>query len=370
MTVRPRFLCVLLGSILLGACGGSAQPAAPASSAAAPASAAVSPKPAASASAAAKPAASAPASAAAKPAASGLTVINVGQAGGSAMAWADYIAEDEGFFAKLGIQPKVVAIGTPATAEQALVGGSIEVSEVVADAQINAIEAGAPIAIVGQLVGTSAFGVYTQPDIKSWDDMKGATVGVSGPNDGAAVTFRVMANQKGLAAQKDYSFVPVGTTPARYAALQAKQIKAAMLTQPVDFEAEAAGYPVLVRSQDVLPHWVSVVVGVQKAWASSHRDLLTRYLTGLAQATRFIYDPKNKAESIKVLRDRLKTTDDAASKTYALWIENGQGRILEKDAKVDMEGLQVYGKALKDLGLMQGDPDPNRWVDLSYAPTL
>ena len=369
-------LAGMVVALALSACGGAASapaspsnaPAAPASAAAKPASSAAAP-----ASAAAKPAASASAAASAKPAASGSAAAKPAAAGDTiregtlapdAFEWTDYIAAKEGFNKGQSLNIEPTKLGTPATAAQALVGGSIDVASASADAYIVAMEQGADLVLVGQKIGNPSFTVIGQPDIKTWDQLKGGTIGVSGPTDGAANVFRLMARQHGMEAQKDYSFVPVGTTPARYAALKAKQIKGAIMTEALTIQAVADGYSLIERSN--LPHYTFIVEAVHRPWAQSHKELLSRYLKAQAQAADWLYQPANKQEAIKVLADTVKLSNDVATKTYEDYIEKGQGQIVTKGAKVDLEGLKNMGDVLQSLGLVK-QVDVNKWADNSYA---
>jgi NitT/TauT family transport system substrate-binding protein len=361
---------------LLTACGGSATPAssAPGASAkpavsagvAASASAATA-KPAASggASASAKPVASAGAGASANPAASGLTKITYGVAGVSAFSWPHFAAVQTGAFQKQGIQLEEVATGTPATAAKALVGNSLDVAEGAVDAFAAAIEEGAQVSMVSQKIGNPAFSVITQPDIKTWDQVKGAKVAVSSPTEAAAIVFNVLAKKHGLAAQKDYSFQGVGITPARYAALQSKQVQVAIMNQPVDFQAIADGFNQLERSDLTLDHYAFIVEVVSKAWAQSHKDLLTRFLTAEVAGVNWLYDPANKQAAIDLLVNKTKVAPDAASKTYDVYVGTN-GKVVSKGAKFDMEGIRAYADAIAESGTLMGPLDPAKWIDDSY----
>ena len=354
-------------ALSLAACGGGAAPApgnapAAASTAAKPASAApasASAKPAASS--AAKPAASP--STAAKPSAGGDT-IRAGTLAPDAFEWTDYVADKEGFNKGQNLNIKETKLGTPATAAQALVGGSIDVASASADAYITAIEAGADIVLVGQKIGNPSFAVITQPDIKSWAQLKGGTIAVSGPTDGAANVFRLMARQHGMEAQKDYSFVPVGTTPARYAALKTKQVKGAIMTEALTIQAVSDGFTLIERSN--LPHYTFIVEAVSRTWAQSHRALLVRYLKAQSQAADWLYNTANKQAAADLLASTVKISNAVATKTYEDYIEKGQGQIVTKGAKIDLEGLKNMGDVIQSLGLIK-TVDVNKWADNSYA---
>ncbi len=284
--------------------------------------------------------------------------------------WASYAAEGQGFFKGQGLNVETIQFTRPSEAVQAMVGGSVHFSQVSADAFINAIDAGAKIAIIGQTIGNPAFSVVVQPELKGWGDLKGKTVGVSAPKDGAAIVFRLMAEPNGLK-EGDYTFIPVGITPNRYAALKVRAIDIAILAPPLDFMAEAEGYRVLARSEAILPRYSFIMIGTNAAWAQSHRDEVTRYLAALAQATDWLYNPANRNAAVDLIAKKMpKVSREHHEKIYRLYYEESSGRIVSRGAKVDMEGLQIYGQKLKDLGILKGPVDPARWTDLSYQPAV
>jgi ABC-type nitrate/sulfonate/bicarbonate transport system substrate-binding protein len=280
--------------------------------------------------------------------------------------WASYVATEAGLFKEQGLSVEEIQLSRPSEAVQALVGGSVNFAQVSADAFINAVEAGAKIAIIGQVAGDPAFSVVVQPDYKSWSDLKGKTVAVSAPKDGAAVVFRLMARANGLK-DGDYTFLSVGTTPNRYAALKNRSADAAILGQPFDFVAVEEGFRLLARSDAILPRYAFIMIGTNTAWAQAHRDEVTRYLRALDRATDWLYNPANKTAAIDLMTKRMRTIKrDAIAKIYAMYFEEGAGKIITKGARADLEGLRAYGQAMKDLDILKGPVDPARWTDLSY----
>ena len=284
--------------------------------------------------------------------------------------WGTYVAEDRGMFKEQGLNVEMIQLSRPSEAVQALVGGSVNFAQVSADAFINAIEAGAKITIVGQTVGDPAFSIVAQPEFKSWSDIKGKTVAVSAPKDGAAVVFRLMARANGLS-DSDYTFIPVGTTPNRYAALKSRAADLAILLPPFDFMAVGEGFRLLARSDSVLPRYAFIMIGTNTAWAQAHRDEVVRYLRALDRATDWLYTPGNKNAAIDLMTKRMRTIKrDAIAKIYAMYFEEAAGKIITKGARADLEGLRTYGQAMKDLDILKGPVDPARWTDLSYQQAV
>ena len=280
--------------------------------------------------------------------------------------WASYVAQERGMFKDQRLDVEVIQLSRPSEAVQALIGGSLNFAWVSADAFINGIEAGGNVAIIGQAIGNPAFSVVVQPAIKSWSEVKGKTVAVSAPKDGAAIIFRLMAQPHGLK-ESDYTFISVGTTPNRYAALKSKAVDVAIMGQPQDFLAASEGFRILGRSDAVLKNYSFVMIGINKSWGTGQRDTIVRYLAAIQRAVDWLYDPANKKVAIDILLKALRKGErETMEKIYSIYFEEGGGRIVTRGAAVDMEGLRIYGEKLKELELLKREPDIQRWIDLSY----
>ncbi|HEY7066839.1 MAG TPA: ABC transporter substrate-binding protein [Chloroflexota bacterium] len=357
-TASPRLTALLaallaLGLALAAACapagapaGGAAAPAG--RSAAAPASAPDAPR-----------ADTAPASPAAP------EPLQVGLLPGSVFQWGTYAAMEQGFYTAEGIAPDVIQIGTPNDAARAVVSNSVPVAHYSVDAAVRAIENGGNLVVVGSEISNPAFSLIVQPEIPDYAGLRGKSIAVSAPKDGAAVVLRLWLRTKGLG-EDDYDFASVGTTPNRYAALKTRAADAAIMTQPLDFKAMSEGFRLLGRSTDVLQQFVYMNISANKDWAREHRAELVRYLRGLGAGIDWLYDPANKEAAIQLLMERTKTDHDAVSKTYTVYIE--EGKVLPRHAEVSLPGLETFLKAMVDLGdLPATAADPLRYVDPSFV---
>ena len=292
--------------------------------------------------------------------------VTVGLLGPFPFYWASYVAADHGFFKAQGLAVETIQFTRPSEAVQALVGGSVNFAQVSADAFINAIDAGAAISIVGQTIGNPGFTVVVQPEIKSWSEVKDKKVGVSAPKDGAAVVFRMMAEANGLR-EGDYAFIPVGTTPNRYAALKSRAVDVAVMAPPFDFQAVDEGYRLLARSDTLLPRYSFIMVGTGTAWGKAHRDDVVKYLGALDRATEWLYNPANRTAAVDVLEKQMRKMNRGyLERIHKAYFEEAAERIVTRGVRVEVEGLRLYGQKMKDLAILRGAVDPARWTDLSY----
>src|SRR5581483_5277140 len=136
--------------------------------------------------------------------------------------------------------------------------------------------------------------------------------------------------------------------------------------QALAIQAQNDGFKALSRSDEVLPKYTFIVLAVNKAWAQAHKEAVTRYLTAVSQAVDWLYNPANKQAAIDLLKEKGKFSDEVAAKTYQVYVEQGQGRILTKGARIDPEGLKNSADILQSLGMIKS-VDVAQWVDPSYG---
>jgi ABC-type nitrate/sulfonate/bicarbonate transport system substrate-binding protein len=360
-TTLRRATLMLLTVTLAGCQAAPARPAAPAAAPAAqsPPAAPVAPNAATGAAPAAAPAPSTPLEVEPR------VRFDIGQLPGAAFQWGSYAAQDRGFLAAQGLDLEIVQIGTPNEAARATVSNSVSISHFSVDAAVRAIEGGGDLVVIGSEIANPAFSLVVQPELTSYDQLKGKSFAVSTPKDGAAVVLRLMLRARGLG-DNDYDFASVGTTPNRFAALKSKQADGAIMTQPVDFVAMDDGFRLLGRSTDVLKDFMFMSVTANRTWARENPRVVARYLRGLGAAIDWLYDPANKDDAIDLLAAHTKVERSAAARTYTVFIE--EGKVLPRHAEVPVPGLEAFLQAMIELGDLPG-PTPNaaRYIEPSYG---
>src|SRR3982074_55812 len=153
-----------------------------------------------------------------------------------------YIGLTKGYYAGEDLKPDLVFIQSSAALSQQLTAGSLDValSTGLAD-PIRAIDKGSPIAIVRIELQAPPYALLAKPAIKRWSDLKGKTISIGGPKDITRIYLERMAGPNGLK-PGDYDTVFAGATSARFSALQAGAVDAAILLPPFNFYAESAGF--------------------------------------------------------------------------------------------------------------------------------
>ena len=128
---------------------------------------------------------------------------------------------------------------------QQLAAGSINVStnSGLVD-PIRAIEKGAPLAIIRIEVQVPPYSLLAKPSIKSMKDLKGKLISVGGAKDITRIFVEQMLEPNGVK-PGEFDMTFAGATSARFSALQAGAVDAAILTPPFNFHAQSAGFTLL-----------------------------------------------------------------------------------------------------------------------------
>jgi ABC-type nitrate/sulfonate/bicarbonate transport system substrate-binding protein len=275
-----------------------------------------------------------------------------------------YAGIDRGFFAKRGLTIDLQFTENSDRQRAGLADGSIDIAHSAVDNAVAVIDVAKVDAVIvsGGDSGTNEF--YVQDYIKDFGDIRGHAIVVDATNTAYALQAKKILAQHGLKAGTDYTLNPVGNGSHRLQAmLDDKNNAGAILNSPFSLTAGTKGMHSLGRTTDMLGPYQADGAFVRRDWAKAHADVLVEYLAAYIEALRWSLDPKNHAEAVAMLADKLKLSPDMAEKNLAVIAEPGFG--FARDAAFDMAGFKnVLALRAETEG---GTPaDPQRYLDLSY----
>lgn len=288
--------------------------------------------------------------------------ITLGITSATAFSLPHYIAEEKKFYADEGVSVDTIIAGSANGVLQQLAGGSLNIGQAATDQTLRAIARGAPIRIVAGAASNAPFRMVAAKGIKGWGELKGKIISVGGLTDVTLYFLRVMARRNGLG-DKDYDLLYGGGSPNRLAQLLAGAVAAAMLTNPHDFVALERGFVDLGSVPDYLPHWAQNTIEVDTRWAAQHRAEVLAFLRVHIRATRYFYDPANRAEVIAILAKHTRTNLDVAAKTYDLYVRQ---QVIAPDAALFEDGIKANIEALVTMGDMAAPPPLAKFVDVGF----
>jgi ABC-type nitrate/sulfonate/bicarbonate transport system substrate-binding protein len=271
-----------------------------------------------------------------------------------------FAAQAKGFYAKRGLNVELKFTPNSDELRNGLAEGRYQIAHSAVDNAF-ALKDKANVDIAVVLGGDNSFNrLVVQPEIGSLAEIKGKAVAVDAVNTAYAFQLYEMLRQKGLN-KGDYEVKPIGGTGSRLEAMtKDKTLMAAMLNPPFSVRAEKAGLKIMDTAAAALGAYQGTSAFVLRAWGQANADTLVKYLEAYVEGLRWSFDPKNKAEAVGLLVERLKLPEDVATLSYDSTKDG-----FNRDGAIDMEGVK---NVLKLRAQFEGGTpaDPEKYLDLSY----
>ncbi|HWH76449.1 MAG TPA: ABC transporter substrate-binding protein [Candidatus Binatus sp.] len=228
-----------------------------------------------------------------------------------------WIAEDQGFFKKQGVDVKQVNISGGTQGAQMMVSGGVDVSYDDPISCIVATAGGAPVVDIYAGTPSLAFLIVGGPGVKTIADVKGKRVGSSGLGLSASrLALLVGFRRFGLDADKEQiTIVAAGQEPERIAGLTAGAIAATVISPEYRTKLEQLGINMLADLRTLNIPWETASVITTAKNMQTKRDMIERVLRALLQANAFILNPANRSHVVELLTTQLalKSQADAAA---------------------------------------------------------
>jgi ABC-type nitrate/sulfonate/bicarbonate transport system substrate-binding protein len=269
-------------------------------------------------------------------------------------------------FERHGIKLELLFTTNSQELRDGLASGDFQVAHSAVDNAVAMVEMAKHDVVIVTGGDSSMNEFFVQPEIRSFQDLKGKTVIVDAVNTAYALQAKKILRLNGLQ-DSDYTLKPVGGTMFRYRAMREDKTNAAsMLNPPFSIDAPGAGLKSLGRAVDLVGPYQATGGFVLRKWAASNPDLMERYLAAHIEATRWTVAPANKDAGVKMLAERFKLEPQVATRTWELLTDPKFG--LAPDAQFNLAGFRnVLALRAEIEGSWGGKaPAPDRYVDLSY----
>jgi NitT/TauT family transport system substrate-binding protein len=231
--------------------------------------------------------------------AQGETRLTIGQGFASSHAAPLWVAVENGYFRKHGIEPDLRLIRGGATTTAALLNGELKLAAVAMSQVVGPVTRGADLVVVASLVDKMPYRLIVGPHVRSPEDLEGKKVAVSTPGAAAYVAARLALKHLGLDLKRDrIGLVQIGTDPERLAALLAGSVDAAIMLPSAASRLPMPSYRTLIDLHSANIPWLHTCLVTTRGFLRSHPGVVEGALRAVAEATAFVLDPRN-AEGVK-----------------------------------------------------------------------
>ena len=271
-----------------------------------------------------------------------------------------YVAIDEGFFARQGLDLTKETAGAPTVALSAVISGSAQFSIHGPEWTAIAASKGAPVDIIANVVNGAAVWIATSPDFRfdSIKDIKGQKVVTGLMPTTSTSLFMKLLKENGMDAKTDVEMIQVaiGTEPGPFVA---KQADIAVMYEPGLDQAVAKGMKVVFGFPKTYGAYAFSTITARN---DVDPDLAQRLTSGLEMAERFMH--KNEARTVEIAQKEFPTLEPAV-------VEAAVKRMLADNVyptSVDItpEALKLALETQIALGNLAAQPDYKTFVPRTY----
>jgi NitT/TauT family transport system substrate-binding protein len=224
-----------------------------------------------------------------------------------------YVGIEKGYYNHEGLDVELILMRAP-VANLSLIGGDVNFSTVPA-AALNAALRGAPLRVIYSTFYRPMHWLYANPQIRNIQELKNKRIGVDGRGGAMEMLVREILGKNGIQNEKNTLLLALGVQSNRFTALQSGVVDATILTFPLNFTAQAAGFHQLASflEQDDMVQLAGTLVLREPV---SEPSLAERFLRGTMKG--LLFARAFRAETAAILGQRLKIKNDVALRIYDL----------------------------------------------------
>jgi len=238
------------------------------------------------------------------------TKITVGVAAMSPRTIPLLIAQEQGLFAKHGLEARIVLIRGAPTLVASLISGDIEVGYTGGPAVVGAAAQGVYLRILSSVSSKLTHTLIASPNIKSAEQLRGKRMGIQSIGGSTWMHTMLALEHLGLDPKRDnVSLLVIGDSVVIGQSLEAGRIDAATLDGALIRRLKSKGFSAIV---DLTPHNIPMVnqaIVVSPELLQKRADVAERIVMALVDSLAFTLAPQNKAVVTKTMMKRFQFTD-------------------------------------------------------------
>jgi NitT/TauT family transport system substrate-binding protein len=248
------------------------------------------------------------------------------------------IAQEAGFYKKHGLDVDLVYIGSTTIGIAAIVAQDVQVGNAAGSGVANAAVRGADTVSVGCVINVLAYELVVLDSIKSAEDLKGKSIGISRFGSASDVAARELLKGLGLRPMEDVKILQVGGAAERAAGFS-RGVIAGFPSPPGNVHLIPGGLPhrILADMADLeKPYKLPFICAVTtKSYLAKKRDTVKRILMALIEASHYFKTNKDGTQKIVAKYQR------SANKTYLDSSYQSTVKIIERVPYTTREGMKI-----------------------------
>jgi NitT/TauT family transport system substrate-binding protein len=278
-----------------------------------------------------------------------------------------WLAQEQGFFAKYGIDPELVLVRTTSVHIAGLVSGHIDISYTGGSGILSATVGGIDLRFIASFGNRLTHVLVTRPEIQKPKDLRRRRIGVVSIGGTQWITTKLGLEHLGLDEQRDQiQILAIGDQTVLRKALEGGSIEATFLNGVMAEDLKHKGYRILAELSPANIRTVTRGVAVRRAFLQKNRELTTSALKAMVEGLAFVLSPARKPAVIRAFMERLKISDASAAELgYQYLLKD-----LDMNLYPSIEGLQNLQRFIQNYNPRVAEVKAVGLVDSSILRSL
>src|SRR5574341_1642933 len=218
-----------------------------------------------------------------------------------------WVAAEQGFYRKQGVNVEVVNIRTGRQTMAAIASGDIQIAYTIPGTVLSATAAGMDAVFFGGIVNRADGDFVVPPSIVRAEDLKGKRLGVQSIGGGVWSLAMLALEHLGLEPNRDKIMVLVlGDQPILTQAMATGKIDAAYLGYTFSTLLKEKGFRVMLDIGKAPIPYQGLALATRRSYIQQNGQIVDAVLRGTLEAVAFIQKPANRDATVKSLMRRLR----------------------------------------------------------------
>jgi NitT/TauT family transport system substrate-binding protein len=242
------------------------------------------------------------------------TKITIGYAATSPRTIPLFLAQEQGIFAKHGLDARMVLIRGAPTLVATLISGEIEVGYTGGTSVVGAAAQGIYLRIMSSISSKLTHTLMANPNIKSTEQLRGKRFGIQSVGGSTWMHTMLAIEHVGLDVKRDnLTILVIGDSVLIGQALEAGRIDAATLDGVLVRRLRSKGFAALADLTPANIPMVNQAIVVSQDYAQKRPEIVERILMTVIESLAYSLAPANKAIVMKTMMRRLQINDPAVA---------------------------------------------------------
>jgi len=275
-----------------------------------------------------------------------------------------WLAKEEGFFTKQGLEVELAYIRGGTTAVAAMLSGEVAFCMIAGAAVIQSRLSGSDLVLVAGVTNTFDFTVFGAKGITSIEHLKGKKAGINRFGSSSDFAMRYLLEKHGLKPGQDVVILQVGGTIERVTALEAGAVQATLVNPPMTLVARKKGFIELADLGKLGIEYQHVGLVASERYLQNNRDQARRFIRPFMEAIRFYRNRKD--ATLQATKKYLMVQEaELLEETYEKYLN-----LIPKKPYPTLRGIEFILKEIARNDSRARGADAKIFVDVSFVKEL